>query len=565
MPIVGFGLADEHVPVSAGEDVIVRQKDVRDYARILWRRKWYVVLAVVVAVGGLVGELRIHSRQYQASAAVLTQAPGSGAVDQTVIATEIGILESDAVAAIVAKHIGDPGTISASQAGVSSIIEVTATSSSPTLAARQANAWAAGYVAYRQSLAQNQALGPTAEIQSQIQSLQQQITSLNASIASGGPTNDAEASNVALRNALLGQQVALQSQVQQAQQAAAAATLVPTVVTPATVPSHPVGTNLVRTVLTGLGLGLLIGVLLAFLFEYLDDSITSRQDLESELSGEVVVIGAIPELARRRNDVAGVVARGDVRSSAVEAYRTVRTTLQFIGVDAEGNVVQVAAPTRNEGATTTAANLAVLMARAGRRVVLVDADLRHPRLHERFGVANRIGLASLLIGEAATVEALQPVPDLESLVVMPVGPLPPNPSELLASPRFGEVISRLRDSGVTVVIDSPPVLEASDGMVVAGASDATVLVTSVRTGSRRRLRRALALLERAGTSYVGVVLNRAGKEGVVVETARREPKDKRRTGPSASKDVDRVYPTGDADQLHVHENGAGKIGVHGVQ
>ena len=277
-----------------------------------------------------------------------------------------------------------------------------------------------------------------------------------------------------------------------------------------------------RTVLIGLGAGLLLGVLLAFLFEYLDDSITTREDLEAELSGQVVVIGAIPEFARRRNDVAGVVARGDVRSSAVEAYRTVRTTLQFVGMDGEGNVVQVAAPTRGEGATTTAANLAVLMARAGRRVVLVDADLRHPRLHEQFGVANRIGLTSLLIGDAATVEALQPVPELESLVVMPVGPLPPNPSELLTSPRFGEVIGRLRDSGVTVVIDSPPVLEASDGMVVAAASNATVLVTSVRTGSRRRLRRALALLDRAGTPYVGVVLNRAGKEGVVIETARRE-------------------------------------------
>jgi polysaccharide biosynthesis transport protein len=562
VPIVGFRAADEHVSVlSPSEDV--RQKDARDYARILWRRKWYIVLAVVIAVGGMVGELRLHQRQYQASAEVLTQAPGTGTVDPTVVATEIGILESSAVQAIVAKHIDDPGTISATQLVPSALAQISATSSSPTLAARQANAWASAYVSYRRSLAQNQALGSTAEIQRQIQSLQQQITSLNAQIAFGGATSNAEATNVALRNALLSQQVSLQSQLQQAQQAAAADTLVPTVVTPATVPTHPVGTSVVRAVLIGLGAGLLLGVLLAFLFEYLDDSISTREDLESLLSGQVVVIGAIPELARRRNDVAGVVARGDVRSSAVEAYRTVRTTLQFVGVDGEGNVVQVVAPTRDEGATTTAANLAVLMARAGRRVVLVDADLRHPRLHEQFGIANRIGLTSLLIGDAATVEALQPVPELESLVVMPVGPLPPNPSELLTSPRFGELIGRLRDSGVTVVIDSPPVLETSEGMVVAAASNATVLVTSVRTGSQRRLRRALSLLDRAGTPYVGVVLNHAGKEGAVVDTARREPKDQRRTGWLASDDLDQAHPTGDAYQLH--ENGAGKIGVDGVQ
>ena len=230
-------------------------------------------------------------------------------------------------------------------------------------------------------------------------------------------------------------------------------------------------------------------------------------------------------------------------------------------MDGEGNVVQVTSPTRGEGATTTAANLAVLMARTGRRVVLVDADLRHPRLHEQFGVANRIGLTSLLIGDAATVEALQPVPELESLVVMPVGPLPPNPSELLTS-RGREVIGRLRDSGVTVVIDSPPVLEGSDGMFVAAASSARVLVTSARTGNRRRLRRALALLDGAGTPYVGVVLNRPGKEGVVVETSRRDRKDHRRTGWLVSEDLEPVPPTENADLGH--ENGSGNIGAHGV-
>ena len=115
------------------------------------------------------------------------------------------------------------------------------------------------------------------------------------------------------------------------------------------------------------------------------------------------------------------------------------------------------------------------MARTGRRVVLVDADLRHPRLHELFGVPDRTGLTSLLIGDATTVEALQPVAGLDSLVVLPVGPRPPNPSELLTSLRFGEVIGRLRDSGLTVIIDSPPVLEGSDGLVVAAASNAAVL------------------------------------------------------------------------------------------
>ena len=120
---------------------------------------------------------------------------------------------------------------------------MSATASSPTEAARQANAWASAYVAYGRSLAQTQALGSTTVIQKQIRSLQQQIDSLNAQIGFGGASNPAEATNVALRNALLGQQVSLQSQLQQAQQQAAASAQLPTVVTPAAVPSAPVGSS----------------------------------------------------------------------------------------------------------------------------------------------------------------------------------------------------------------------------------------------------------------------------------------------------------------------------------
>jgi polysaccharide biosynthesis transport protein len=556
-PLLGRRGADEHVSMSPGQDVSVSQKDVRDYARILWRRKWIIVLAVVIAVGASVAEFRLQQRQYTANAEVLTEAPNAGStVDPTVMATEIGILQSNAVRAIVAKHIGDPGTISAGQVQTSAILEVSSTSTSPTVATRQANAWAKAYVTYRRSLNQTQALGSTTVIQQQIQSLQQQVNFYNGLI---GANTASDSADIAQRNALLGQQLALQNQLQQAQQAAANGTVLPTLVTAATVPSTPEGSGVVRAGLLGLGAGLLLGILLAFLFEYLDDSITTRDELEAALPGQVV-IGSIPELARRRHGVTDVVALGNAKSASVEAYRTVRTTLQFAGMDGEGNVIQVVSPTRGEGATTTAANLAVLIARSGRQVVLVDADLRRPRLHELFGVADRVGLTSLLIGDATIADALQPVPELESLSVLPFGPRPPSPSELLTSPRFGEVIDILRDFGVTVVIDSPPLLEASDGVVVAAASNAAVLVTSARTGKGSRLRRALALLDRAGAPYVGVVLNRAGKDGAGIEIAHRAPKDQRRkTGYVASNDRDQSPPR--TEEAPLLRDRAGAAGV----
>jgi len=185
--------------------------------------------------------------------------------------------------------------------------------------------------------------------------------------------------------------------------------------------------------------------------------------------------------------------------------------------------------------------------------------LQHPRLHELFGIADRIGLTSLLIGDATTVEALQPVPELESLVVLPAGPRPPNPSELLTSPQFGKVIGRLRDSGVTVVIDSPPVLEGSEGMVVAAASNAAVLVTSVRTGSGRRLRRALALLDRAGAPYVGVVLNRAGKEAGGYRD--RSPRSEAPAANGGLRRVEQWSSATSANGKGAHEGIAGEIGV----
>ncbi len=387
------------------------------------------------------------------------------------------------------------------------------------MAARQANAWANAYVQYRQTQERNAILVSNGILEQQIATLQQQINQLDAQLQTLPPTGSVQGEVQTRRNSLVNQQSALQAQVNQAEAQTAGTTLSPTVLTAAVAPKKPTGTSLPQAGLEGLGAGLLVGVALAFLFEYLDDSINVREQLEAELGGVVPVLGSIPEWGRRRDVRAPAVpALAEPTSAAAESYRALRTALHFTGADVPGSLIEVVASATGEGSSTIASNLAVLMARAGRRVVLVDADLRRPRLHRFFGMDNRAGLTSVLIGDVPLSEAVQTVAGLDRLSVLPAGPVPPNPSELLASPVFAESMASLKEKGAAVIVDTAPLLAVSDGLVLAAIAKAVVLVTSARDGKRKRIRRAVSLLQQSNAPLVGAVLNRTGKLEVLYGT-----------------------------------------------
>ncbi len=255
--------------------------------------------------------------------------------------------------------------------------------------------------------------------------------------------------------------------------------------------------------------GLLLGIALAFLREDLDDSITSREDLE-RATGEMPVLGQIPRVPGWRDRKAPYLVTFEAPNShAAEAYRTLRTSIQFLGVDRTLNSVQVTSAQPGEGKTTTLANLAVAFARAGRSVTVVGCDLRRPRVHEFFGLSNEVGFTSLLLGEVTVSDALQRVPGEANLFVLSAGPPPPNPSELLSSARAREVVASIEKSSDLVLIDSPPVLPVSDALVVSGMVDATLLVASVKASSGRALHRSVEVLHQVDAVIVGTVLNNA--------------------------------------------------------
>jgi capsular exopolysaccharide family len=206
-----------------------------------------------------------------------------------------------------------------------------------------------------------------------------------------------------------------------------------------------------------------------------------------------------------------LIALRDPRSPAAEAYRTLRTNIQFSSLDRPLKTLLATSTAPNEGKSTTIANLAVTMAQAEQRVILVDCDLRRPSLHTLFGVSNETGVTSALLDQADA-----PLPLLETevpgLSLLPSGPLPPRPADLLGSRRMEALIKRLQESADMVLFDTPPVIAVTDAAVLATRVDGVILVLQAGKTRRDRAREARNMLEKVKAHVVGVVLNDAKTE-----------------------------------------------------
>ncbi|MGY2002833.1 polysaccharide biosynthesis tyrosine autokinase [Blastococcus sp. SYSU DS1024] len=283
-------------------------------------------------------------------------------------------------------------------------------------------------------------------------------------------------------------------------------TTVPVEIQPLGTPAiaeEPASPNLVANTAVGVLIGLLVGLVLAYARVRMDRSV--RDAKVAAAAAGVPVIGAV---ARDRQLASQHVLERHSRSGNAEAFRQLRTNLQFLDVDQPPRVIMVSSAAGAEGKTTLAVNLAVTLAEGGHRVALVDSDLRHPRVVEYLGLSDGAGLTSVLAGTAELDDVLQSY-DNGRLAVLGAGSIPPNPSELLASGKLLGVVDRLRATHDFVVFDTPPLLPVADGSAVAVAMDGVLL--AVRQGKTRQdeLERAAAVLDRVGARRLGVVLTHA--------------------------------------------------------
>ncbi len=193
-------------------------------------------------------------------------------------------------------------------------------------------------------------------------------------------------------------------------------------------------------------------------------------------------------------------------SPVSEAYRTLRTNIQFSGLDRPLRTLLVTSTSPTEGKSTTLANLAITIAQAGKRVIVVDCDLRKPTIHEIFGLPNRVGLTSLMLPSEDASEALQD-PGIDNLTVITSGPIPPNPSEILASHRMEELLAALAQQADFVLLDSPPILAVTDAAILASRVDGVLLVVKAGSTKRDLAQKAKAQLQKVNAHLIGIVLN----------------------------------------------------------
>jgi non-specific protein-tyrosine kinase len=573
--------------------------DLRHYLAILRRQRWVIAEAVVIVavVAGVLSNLK--TPVYEASARVLLRPndpaeqlyPGysiTGFSDpDRYVAAQIDIIESTQVATEAAKELKGARPeallkeVSAHQVGTSDMIAVTGRSIDPERARDVANAFARAYIENRRQYAVAGLKRAADDIAAKLADLERQIAHYDALIGDGGaqpgattqlqrpsgpgvagptqpgipgptgtgldpggrPTNDE-----ALKAARYAAATQYQSLYFRQQELLVDINLKrgeAELVEPADTPRTPVSPKPVRDGVLGGFLGLLLGLGVALLREQVDDRLRSREEVEAAAGAPVLAELPVDDEAAR---APGHLAVADAPLGAfAEAVRALRTSVQFLGVEAPLRTLVVTSPEPGEGKTVIAANLAAAFAQAGFRTVLVSSDLRRPRVEHivpperpmpgltgvlayrpRFAAAagNGDGPAEPAVAgngsgpadagavaanghDAATdvADALNPT-TVARLQLLPAGARPPNPAELLGSRRMREVLDALGRLVDVMVFDTPPLLAVTDAAVLAGRADGVLLVASAGETHRGALARARAMLDSAGARVLGVALNR---------------------------------------------------------
>lgn len=273
------------------------------------------------------------------------------------------------------------------------------------------------------------------------------------------------------------------------------------IVDPALIPARPFTPNLKRSLLASAVLGLMLGVALAFLLEYLDDTVKLPEDLERKLG--LSILGVIPKLDNRAPED----ALADPRSAFSEAYRSVRTSLQFSTDHGVPKCLLITSPSASEGKSTTAVALARNFAQLGRRVLLIDADLRNPSLHRILATDNNVGLSNYLAGKIKPAGAIKGTKTLR-LTLIPAGPLPPNPAELLAGPKMLSLVTLASEKFDQVIIDGPPVMGLADSPILSNMASGTLLIIESGTTRIATAKAAMKRLVAARAHLIGAVLTK---------------------------------------------------------
>jgi succinoglycan biosynthesis transport protein ExoP len=491
--------------------------DLRQYGSILWARRWLIAaLTLLVGLGTWVWTIQ-QTATYAAEAKVLvlplqdpltSLVPINTGLSQPNLNTEIQIIDSNEVAQRVQTSLGVSTPVDtllrnldASAITDTEVVAIRYSDRDPETAADLANAFADAYLAQRTQHAQDVVGRVEATVRETIAPLRTKVANLTDEI---GATADPTAQRVlqARLDVLLARLQPLNQYLLDLQ-ASSSGAQGGQIVREATEPKAAANIHLVRDVVLGLLAGFILGVATAFVVEGLDNRFKTRDDIERRVGP---LIGAIPR-ERRGRKIKGrnaPIVERDPKSPASEAYRALAASTRQAASRKNLKVIAVTSALSGEGKTTTAANLAVALAQGGRSVVLVSADLRHPTMHEEFGVENDTGLSDVLSNGArfADVSVNTAVPGLR---VVRSGPIPDDPAALLAGDKVAPFLADVGADADFVILDTPPVLPVADTSILLPACDGTVLVFDARRSDRETVVKGREQIEAAGGMLVGVV------------------------------------------------------------
>lgn len=493
--------------------------ELRDYLNVMRARKWTIILAVAtLTITALVVSL-LQAPVYEGEAKILIAEKSSGAdifgslgldvssqperglqtqvqlmqvrplLENTIRRLDLGVTPEE-----LAKRV----TVAA--VGQTNIVSVTAQDGSAERAAEIANTLADEFVMWSRDAKREAINSAAVEVEARLETSKQEILDLGRKIKAQGKSDDLSA-ELAIAT---GNYTTLAAKLEELRISAQLEEGSGRVVSPAAVSAEPVEPSPLRNTVLGLVVGLVFGLGMAFLYEYLDNTIKSSEETERILGAPV--LGVIPAEKYGKDEKRRTTILTNPGGAAAESFRVLRNNLDFVNFEHNIKTVLITSAAPSEGKSTVAANLAASMAQAGKKVVLLATDFRKPTTQQFFGVRNIIGLSDVLTGEHSLKSALQhPIEGLE-LMVLTSGKLPPNPSELLGSEKMKALIEELEAWADWVIIDSPPLLAVADGSAVARHTDGVLLVTKAGESTREAGKSAKAMLENAGAHVIGCVV-----------------------------------------------------------
>jgi non-specific protein-tyrosine kinase len=497
--------------------------ELKQYASILWRWKWLIVAGTLLAGLSAFVTSRLQTPVYQATTTVLVnEAPNDKDTDYTAILTSerlartyAQMLSSRPVLEEVIRR-AELGTTPEALAGAidvqlvrdTQLITVSAEHARPDIAAEIANHVAAVFSEQNEALQSSRYAASKDSLKQELDALAEQVRAGEEAVAAiGSPREEIEESELARLQSDLAQYRQSYASLLQSYEALriAEAGSVSNVVQveAAVAPQDPIRPRTMVNTLLAAIVGAMLAVGMVFLIEYLDDTIKTPDEAARAL--DLPVIGLIARIEAQTEGEPH--SATEPRSPVAEAFRALRTNLQFSAVDRTLHTLLITSIGPKEGKSTVAANLATVMAQGGHRVILVDADLRRPRMHRLLGVPNRVGLSDLFVRNPLEINGAARPWRIENLSLLTSGGLPPNPAELLASEKLGMIFDEVKKKYEYVVIDSPPASVVTDATILAARVDGVILVVEPKRTRLAAAVQVVSQMRRAGANVAGLVVN----------------------------------------------------------